>query len=52
MKDDQMVTTDKPYEGKKGKEKLSFCTSAASAEHSRVHDDDEPCDDGREGNVD
>ena len=51
MKDDQMVTADTPYEGKKKKEKLSSCTSAASAEHSRAYDD-APCDDGREGNVD
>ena len=52
MKDDQMVPTEAPYEGKKGKGKSSTFTSAASAEHSRAHDDDEPCDDGREGNGD
>lgn len=52
MKDDQMVATEKPNKEKKEKEEFSFCTSAASAEHSRASDDDEPCDDGREGNVD
>jgi hypothetical protein len=34
---------------KKAKEPLSFCTSAASAEHARADDDDEPCDDSRSG---
>ena len=31
--------------------KLPPCTTAASAEHSRAQDDGEPCDDGREGDI-
>ena len=31
----------------KPEEKLPFCTSAPSAEHSRGSDEDEPCDDYR-----
>lgn len=34
---------------KKTAEKLPFCTTAASAEHQRARNEDEPCDDGREG---
>ena len=32
-------------------EKLPYCTTAPSAEHARAADDDEPCDDGRSGDV-
>jgi hypothetical protein len=32
---------------KKKEEKLPFCTTAASPEHSRADSDDEPCDDSR-----
>ena len=37
---------------KKKKEKedeLPFCTTAPSAEHSRADEEDDPCDDFREG---
>jgi hypothetical protein len=34
---------------KKPAEKMPFCTSAASAEHYRAHNEDAPCDDGRKG---
>jgi hypothetical protein len=34
---------------KKKKDGLPFCTTAPSAEHSRGHDEEEPCDDFREG---
>ena len=36
---------------KKADEKLPYCTTAPSAEHHRASDDDEPCDDGRTGDV-
>ncbi|MBN1850395.1 MAG: hypothetical protein JW932_17625 [Deltaproteobacteria bacterium] len=36
---------------KEEEEKLPFCTTAPSAEHERVGDDDEPCDDGRSGDL-
>ena len=36
---------------KKNVEDLPYCTTAPSAEHMRSHDEDEPCDDGRAGNV-
>ena len=32
--------------------KLPFCTTAPSAEHARADDDDEPCDDARDGDLD
>lgn len=31
---------------------LPYCTRAPSAEHMRANEEDEPCDDGRSGNVD
>ncbi len=31
---------------------LPFCMKAPDPEHSRAHDKDEPCDDGRTGNLD
>ncbi len=33
----------------KKKDKLPFCTDAPSAEHTRANQEDEPCDDYREG---
>lgn len=35
---------------KKSDEKLPYCRTAPCAEHSRAHDEDEPCDNGRTGN--
>jgi hypothetical protein len=37
---------------KKVDETLPYCTTTPSAEHARAHDNDEPCDDGRTGDVD
>ena len=37
---------------KKADEKLPFCTSAPDAEHSRAHNEDDPCDDSRSGSDD
>jgi hypothetical protein len=34
---------------KKAEEPLPFCTTAPSAEHARGSNEDEPCDDSREG---
>jgi hypothetical protein len=31
---------------------LPYCTTAPSAEHHRGADEDEPCDDGRTGDLD
>lgn len=31
---------------------LPYCTTSASAEHTRAYNDDEPCDDGRTGEID
>ena len=36
-------------EKKKAEEELPFCTTAPSAEHARAAEEDEPCDDFREG---
>ncbi|MDY7031936.1 MAG: hypothetical protein SVY10_08505 [Thermodesulfobacteriota bacterium] len=40
---------DDQEKGRKPEEKIPFCTTAPSAEHSRASDDDEPCDDSRAG---
>jgi len=46
------VTKKRDKKNKKGSEKdLDYCTTAPSAEQARAHNDDEPCDDGREGKV-
>ena len=34
---------------KEKEEELPFCTTAPSAEHARADEEDEPCDDFREG---
>ena len=34
---------------KKADEELPFCNTAPSAEHSRADEEDDPCDDFREG---
>ena len=34
---------------KEEEEKLPFCTTAASAEHARANEENEPCDDYRAG---
>ena len=48
-----MEKSKKQEKGKKKKieEKLPHCTTAPSAEHTRAHDNDEPCDDGRSGKI-
>ncbi len=38
-------------EKKKIEEKLPYCTTAPSSEQTRSSDEDEPCDDGRSGDV-
>ena len=40
---------DKKKKKKKQEDGLEFCTTAPSAEHARATNEDEPCDDGREG---
>ena len=37
---------------RKTEEPLPFCIKAPDPEHSRAHDNDEPCDDARSGNPD
>ena len=32
-------------------DKLPYCTTSPSAEQARSDEDDEPCDDGRRGNI-
>ena len=51
MEEDQIQKAEKQKKEKlkKDKERLPSCTTASSAEHSRAHDDDEPCDDARAG---
>ena len=51
-KDDIFKKKDKKKINKEPVEALDYCTTAASAEQARAHDDDEPCDDSREGKVD
>lgn len=38
-------------DAEKEEEKLPFCTTAASPEHERANNEDEPCDDGRSGDT-
>jgi hypothetical protein len=49
---DNKASKKKKDKSEKTKEKLMVCTKAPSAEHARSHDDDEPCDDGRTGELD
>ena len=51
MTEEKEKNVDKETQKKKKKkeEKLPFCTTAPSAEHSRGTEDDEPCDDYRSG---
>lgn len=50
-KDPQRDLDKKQKEGK-DEEKLPYCTTAPSGEHHRADEEDEPCDDGRSGDVD
>ena len=43
--------SEKNYIRKKTEENLPFCMKAPDAEHSRAHDNDDPCDDGRTGTL-
>ena len=54
MEEIDVRTTEKSEKTKKKKEEIDppdFCTQAPSAEHARAGDANEPCDDGRGGNV-
>lgn len=53
MEEKRIQKSEEPEKGKKKKleEKLPYCTTAPSAEQARAHDDDEPCDDGRAGDI-
>ena len=52
-KEENKVQEEKPEKDKKKQEeKLPFCTTAASPEHSRGDDLDEPCDDSTSGSGD
>ena len=50
-KKDEEVKASEKKKKKDVEEKLPYCTTAPSAEHARAADDDEPCDDGRSGEV-
>ena len=52
LKNEEELEDKEKDKKKKVEEKLPHCTTAPSAEHARAHDDDEPCDDGRAGDVD
>jgi hypothetical protein len=49
---DVIKNRDQKKINKKSVEELDYCTTAPSAEQARAHNEDEPCDDAREGNVD
>lgn len=52
-KEENKVQEETPEKGKKKQEeKLPFCTTASSPEHSRGDDLEEPCDDFTSGNGD
>ena len=50
MEEDRKESGEKK-ETKKKVADLPYCTTAPSAEHMRANEEDEPCDDGRSGNV-
>ncbi len=54
MKEKKAEEMEDQVKGKKKKieDKLPFCTTAPSAEQARADEDDEPCDDGRGGDID
>ena len=49
MTDEEKKDTQGGKKKKKTEKPLPFCTTAPSAEHSRGQDEEEPCDDFREG---
>ncbi len=49
MEDQKETVSAEKTEEEKAEEKLPFCTTAPSAEHSRGADEDEPCEDFRDG---
>jgi hypothetical protein len=51
-KDVEKIEEESKEKKMKVDEKLPFCTTAPSAEQARALDDDEPCDDGRGGDID
>jgi hypothetical protein len=52
MENKKINTTIKKGKNRETEESLPFCMKAPGAEHSRAHDNDEPCDDGRTGKLD
>ena len=54
MEKSKPESSEKKEKGKSNtiEEKLPPCLKAPSAEHSRAHDTDEPCDDSRGGETD
>jgi len=49
MSEEQKKSEEEAKKKKKAKKPLPFCTTAPSAEHARGANEDEPCDDSREG---
>ena len=49
MSEEQKKSEEEAKKKKKAKKPLPFCTTAPSAEHARGSNEDEPCDDSREG---
>lgn len=45
----QETSEEETKKKKKAKSPLPFCTTAPSAEHARGGNEDEPCDDSRNG---
>ena len=51
MDKEKIEKTKEQEKEKKIYEKIPHCTSAPNAEHARADDNDDPCDDGRGGNI-
>ena len=49
QKDKEVEELSEKKKKKPAEDELPFCTTAPSAEHARADQDDEPCDDYREG---
>jgi hypothetical protein len=54
MEEEKIKKDEELEKGKKKKQddKLPYCITTSTAEHARANEDDEPCDDGRSGELD
>lgn len=51
-REDSMIQKNTPGEYDTAKKNLQYCTKAPAPEQAGWHHDDDPCDDGRSGDID